>query len=515
MKRKQMVRVIGFTCLVVLLTVSPDIADGGLAEKAKQGDKRQADYLQIVKSYADTLLERGRDTYGKANCPLFATTLDRKTLRMFDEAGLERLWQIRLQDWDNWRVRNRDRMTTGANPMHDQNLYQVLYALTEITCDKHYAEEADKTIKWFFEHCQSPVTGLMAWGEHMGWDFRTEDLIKWKKGSHQGGKMQEYNTHEFYRPWVLWEHSFELAREACTKFARGLWEHQIGDHDTGNFSRHANYEMHQTFTNSEYPRHGGYYIATWAHAYGQTKEPVFAKAIETLVGYFDGRRSPQSDAFPAESAERSGGKALWTTSNLMYAICCWNGADYVPKELAWKMRQSALRTDRAFFKLAHDLKPSGKGFIINAHVDMLEPNPGGNSEGWGHAGTANICYFRYEQVKLGEYRQLVLDAAKLYLEKEPEIKHALHPGTLGHVIYLMLNAYELTGDKGYLERADYYARRSLELFLDDNSALPKATSKHDHYEAVTGSDTLMMALLKLWATKNQPDMKLRLIYCDR
>ena len=102
MRTKQMVRVIGFTCLVVLLVVSPDIADGGLAERAKQGDKRQADYLQIVKLYADTLLERGRDTYGKANCPLFATTLDRKTLRMFDEAGLERLWQIRLQDWDNW-----------------------------------------------------------------------------------------------------------------------------------------------------------------------------------------------------------------------------------------------------------------------------------------------------------------------------------------------------------------------------------------------------------------------------
>ncbi|MHC4625045.1 MAG: hypothetical protein ACYS4W_14215, partial [Planctomycetota bacterium] len=122
-----------------------------------------------MRSYANTMLEKGRDRYGKEHSPLFATTLDRKKVEIFDEAGLERLWQNRLEDWENWRIRNRDRMTTGANPMHDQNLYQILYALTEITGEKRYAEEADRTIKWFFEHCQSPTTGLMAWGEHMGW----------------------------------------------------------------------------------------------------------------------------------------------------------------------------------------------------------------------------------------------------------------------------------------------------------------------------------------------------------
>ena len=79
----------------------------------------------------------------------------------------------------------------------------------------------------------------------------------------------------------------------------------------------------------------------------------------------------------------------------------------------------------------------------------------------------------------------------------------------------MLNAYELTGEKQYLERADYYAQRALQLFFDHSSPLPKATSKHDHYEAVTGGDTLMMALLKLWAMQNRPDLKLHLIYSDR
>jgi hypothetical protein len=485
-------------------------------EKTKAPDKRGPDYLRIVQSYARALIARGRDRYGQETSPLFATTLDRQSMTIFDEADLERLWQIRLQDWPNWRIRNRDRMTTGANPMHDQNLYQVLYALTEITGEERYAQEADKTITWFFEHCQSPVTGLMAWGEHMGWDFKTETLAKWRKGSHHGGKMQEYNTHEFARPWVLWERSFELASQACEKFAAGLWEHQIADHKTGNFSRHANYEMHQTFKDSEYPRHGGFYIAAWAHAYEQTKDPLFLKAIETLVTYFDSRRSSQSDAIPAESAARSGGKILWSTSNLSLAIDVWDGAKRVPKELAQKMRQSTSRTDKVFLKLDHNIGPEGKGFVGTAHVDTLKPSEnGGYTQPWGHAGTANLCLHRYNQVKLDGYKKLVLDTANLYLAGEPETKSALHPGSLGQIVFLLVGVYELTGESRYLNRADYYAERAFELFFDQSSPLPKATSKHDHYEAVTRADTLMMAILKLWATKNRPDLKLRLEYCDR
>jgi len=474
------------------------------------------DYLQLVKSYADTMLEEGRDTYGTQQSPLFATTLDRKRLKMFERTGLEQLWQMRLDDWQNWRVRNRDRMTTGANPMHHQNLYQILYALTLITGEHRYAEEAEKSLKWFFRNCQSPATGLLAWGEHMGWDFNTETIITWRKATHHGGIMQEATTHEFSRPWVLWERSFELAGPACERFALGLWEHQIADQNTGNFSRHANYLIHQTFKNSEYPRHGGFYIATWARAYEDTGNPVFLKAIETLVDYFDGRRSPVSDGIPAESAPRSKGRVLWATSNLSLAIDLWQSAERVPFSLAKKMKRSAIRTDKVFLSLGHDLSGHGKGFLLSANTRTLQPYGKGSYSGrWDHAGPANLCMQRYGQVGVAGYEKLVLDTAEFYLSSEPEISFALHPRTLGHLILLMLNAYELTGREQYLNRADYFARRAIELFFDSGCPLPRATSKLDHYEAVTGADTLMMSLLKLWATKNRPSLELSLIYCDR
>ncbi|MHC4363001.1 MAG: hypothetical protein ACYSTZ_09250, partial [Planctomycetota bacterium] len=149
MRTGQIAVVVSVSCLALLSVAGKGWGiEGGRGRAAKDVGGR-GDYLQVVRSYADTMLEKGRDRYGKEHSPLFATTLDRKNVEIFDEAGLERLWQNRLDDWDNWRIRNRDRMTTGANPMHDQNLYQVLYALTEITGEKRYAKEADRTIKWF------------------------------------------------------------------------------------------------------------------------------------------------------------------------------------------------------------------------------------------------------------------------------------------------------------------------------------------------------------------------------
>ena len=78
----------------------------------------------------------------------------------------------------------------------------------------------------------------------------------------------------------------------------------------------------------------------------------------------------------------------------------------------------------------------------------------------------------------------------------------------------MVGVHEITGEEKYLASATDYANTAVGLFLDD-SPLPKATSQHDHYEAVTMGDTLMMGLMKLWAVKNRPKSRPRLIYNDR
>ena len=293
-------------------------------ESPKKRAQSGPDYLAIVRNYADAMIGHGRDTYGTESSPLFATTLNRKTLKLFGEEELEKIKGITR---DAWGIRPNDRMITGANPMHDQNLYRLLYALTAVTGDKRYASEADSALRWFFERCQSENTGLMTWGEHMGWDFNTETIIEKTQGT----------THEFFRPWLLWDRSFDLAPEACEKFAHGLREHQIYDVKAGNFSRHAAWDRHGPGKDNEYPRHGGFYIATWASAYERTKDTIYLDAIETLIDYYTSRRNGKTGAIPCCSTpERI--KIVWPESNLSLAIELWDAAEKVPDKLAGKMR---------------------------------------------------------------------------------------------------------------------------------------------------------------------------------
>ncbi|MHC4573494.1 MAG: hypothetical protein ACYS76_05100 [Planctomycetota bacterium] len=489
MKAKQAVAVVILMCLALFAVRS----DGAAV--------KPPDYLQIVKSYADTLLEYGRDTYGMVQSPLIASALDRKSLSLIEQ-DLGRIEGIR----------NGDRSLYGANPMHDQDLYQLLYALTDVTGDRKYAREADKALKWFFENCQSPATGLMAWGEHIGWGFKNEGLA-YARG----------DNHEFYGPWVMWDKSFELAPKAGVRFAQGLWDHQIHEH-SGEFSRHAGWREHRTGTNNEYPRHGGFYIAAWAKAYEVSKDQTFLKAIETLIDYYEKNSNRQTGAIPC-CTNPGRLHIIWPESSLSLAVDLWDAAEKVTPALARKMRQRALKTDKVYLNLAHDFGPTGKGFVAGAYIHTLQRLTEGPwtdtaiwATGYGKstdAQVAMLCYLRYRQVKTDGYKKLVLDAASRYLYTEPNTRITLYPGSMAEAIFLMVAAHELTGQQYYLDRADYFAEQAIRIFLDDTSPLPKAGSAHDHYETITGGDDLMLALFELWVAENQPAKKPHIIYNHR
>jgi len=458
------------------------------------------DYLKLVRAYADAMIEHGRDAYGQTASPLYAATLDRSTLKLPESAAPPCVPG----------VRSHDRALYGANPMHDENLYQVLYGLSKVTGEPRYAAEADKALRWFFEHCQSPATGLMAWGEHMHWDFRSDSAAG--------------TIHEFFRPWVLWDRSCVLAPEACLRLARGLWEHQISDRQKGLYSRHARYAAHGPGTGAEYPRHGGFYIAAWAASYQRTNDAEFLKAIETLVDSFERRRDPTTGALPAATGGES--HYLWPTNNLSLAIDLGESAPKVPPGLAQKMRDCAARIDEVYLKIPQDLGPGGKGFLIFAHRSTLGPNPAYSASPytatWGmrygapaDAQPAMLCLLRYQQVKREGYRSLFLAAAERYLHGEPDPKAVVWPGAMGDAMAVLLRAHRLTGQQKYLDRADYLAGKAVATFFTEGCPLPKASSRHDHYEAITRADTLMMELLELWTLRNKPGLDLELIWSER
>jgi len=349
--------------LHVLLTLLATVAGAAAA----QGEP-ESDYLKIVRDYADAMITHGRDIYGREHSPLFAEALDRRTMRMLEGEGLAKVAAIPHAEWS---IRPHDRMITGGNPQHCQNLYQILYGLAAVTGRRRYADEADRSLRFFFQHCQSPATGLFCWGEHAGWDFRTEKRIDKPAG----------NIHEFYRPWVLWDRSWQLAPEPCRRFAVGLWEHQIGNHPTGDYSRHAAIDSHGPGTEAPYARHGRFYIETWAAAYEKTQDEVFLGAIESVLNGLERARLHEGGMLVGGS-KRRGRRRPYDVS---LAVSLGNAAVKVPPELRAKMQDVAATNDTVFAELhaeAAGASPAPDNLWSNAYG-------AGGGAGWIPVGTSD------------------------------------------------------------------------------------------------------------------------------
>ena len=468
---------------------------------------QNSDYLATVRGYAEAMIERGRDDYGAQKSPLFASTLSLPEMRV-PLASPPAATGIRAHD----------RTVSGGNPMHDQNFYQSLYALSQITGDPKYAREADAALSWFWKNCQSPQTGLMAWGEHLGWDFHREARITQPKND---------DTHEFYRPWVLGAKSYELAPREVLKFAQGLWRHQIYDAKTGAFSRHAKWSAHGPEKDYEFPRHAGFYIEVWALEYRRSQRAEIQEAVETMLAYYERARNEKTGAIPGESKTP---ELVWPSSNLSLAISLENAAPAMPTPITARMRALAKSADEVFLKIPHELGEGGRGFVKSALASTLEPGDptarGASkngffsrtwASGYGDQTDANFalqCLLRFEQTRDERFKNLALEAARRYLNSAPDPSQELFPEVFADAISLLTRAHKLTGEAAFLTRADELASQSVALFWRD-SPLPRASSRLEHYETITRADSLGLALLELWTLQNKPALKLETVWCDR
>lgn len=463
--------------LAILLAIS-----AGAGEDA-------ASLLARVHAYADAMLAHGRDRYGEPS-PLFAACLDRRTMALPEGEALASIVAIPREAWG---VRRHDRSLEGANPQHDQELYHLLHAIGR-------GGDADAALSWFFARCQSPATGLMAWGEHLGWDFRRESRIR--------QDHREDGTHEFFGNWELWERVWALQPVAAAAFAEGLWQHQISDHDRADFSRHAAYDRHQPGRDSQYPRHAGFYIATWASAARHGDRTAWSARIGRFLGGIETRRHPRTRGLLAETAERSRGNTVWALSELSLAIDMHAAASAVDPPVAEHLRASAATTDGVVLALPH--RPEDGVFITHAFLDTLAPGnvlrPGLPAEtrpfnaAYGETNAAMaglLCLERAAQGGDPRLRELGLAAARCYLRARPEGDAALWPLPVAAAITLELRAWRLTGDAAFLAAARELADLACARFLPPGSPLPRATDRHDHYEAITGGPALMLALLDL------------------
>ncbi|MCF7838304.1 MAG: hypothetical protein K9N49_06705, partial [Candidatus Marinimicrobia bacterium] len=406
-----------------------------------------------------------------------------------------------------------DRMPDAANVAHDERLYSLLYRLSEVTGEQKYAAAADEALRFFWLNCQDPNTGLMAWGEHLGWHL---------PGGTWMTTHDRRRNHELWTAWPHFERSYALGDDvtaAINRFAQGSWRYQVGDHERALWCRHCHVDSYPNTarTGSEYPRLIGQMGSHWARAYAHSTDEEFRaemlRALDSMISNSLARRTPHG-AVTAGTSERNR-QFIWVAQNVRAAAMLHeNVLPVVEGELREKV-QEFIRSQRDFVLAAldHPLTPD-RGFIGHANAETLESDHhGGQASGdtglWtGTAGFALELLDFDQTADDPEVRALALAGAALYLADElPEFpEERFLPLQMAQVIELMLRAYALTGDEHYLARAERFGHDAQALFFDGRSPLPTVLALNAYgrqrraervYETVTGGDDLMYALLQL------------------
>ncbi|MHC4432911.1 MAG: hypothetical protein ACYTBS_13805 [Planctomycetota bacterium] len=168
-------------------------------------------YLKAVRRFADTVIEKGRDTYGDKHTPLFVDGLHVESLK-------PAIWKKDGQSW------------VLSNFASQQPLIRVLDGLSALTQDPLYRQAAVDATGHAMRHLQSD-NGLLYWGGHLAWDLQTERVVGQYVGVHEMKSHQPY-----YR--FMWE----VDREPTRKLMGAIWATHILDWSLLDYNRHASTE---------------------------------------------------------------------------------------------------------------------------------------------------------------------------------------------------------------------------------------------------------------------------------
>lgn len=149
--------------LVLFLLCAPAIGQSNESPGGK--------YLKAAQDFADTVIERGHDSYGEKHTPLFVDGLHAVTLEPV-------IWRKDGQSW------------VLSNFASQQPLIRLLDGLSTLTQDPRYRQAAKDATGYALRHLQSR-NGLLYWGGHVAWDLETERPVGQYAGTHEMKSHQQ------------------------------------------------------------------------------------------------------------------------------------------------------------------------------------------------------------------------------------------------------------------------------------------------------------------------------------
>jgi hypothetical protein len=492
----------------------PVVLDSGISPD--EVEKRP--YASYVRQCVDLLMEYGTDRYGKQQRPLLVAILDvrSRTCPLADALGPEQDGQKPLAA-----PRLCDKVQ-GGDLLRDQITLEVLYLLSGMTGDAHYAAFADKYLREAMGLVDEK--GLFWWGSHRCYDVYTDEM---RSSPVKGGKQ----WHEILVIRPRWEQMWRVDQRATRRELEAIWQWHVVDKKTGEINRHGS-----GIRGCDFAMAGGQIVYALAVLGHRTRDPVWLDRAALVADYYWRSRNPRTNLIancPNDYSHRFDGKHFDTSITGNHCYCLLKAYELTGREV-W--RDHAMAYLRAYAQHGFDPKTGKfwgalrldgtpetgsrkKGREFYSHADYAQNDPVGYVDLWQpHAlgyefGLATAQVYALAAQLTGDPQ--MLDTARnwaKWIRQSPPAEGPISSlrwqeygkqfaplGTYaeyyGRTVSFFLHMYSLTGEKEYLEDARRFAREAVSKLW--YRGLFRGHPGMPYYFSTGGVGHLMYALVQL------------------
>jgi len=454
------------------------------------------DYLSYVRRFADTLLARGTDRFGARHLPMWAGLIDTRDYSVPTMAEAER-----TKGGEGYYDEIHRRAVGCANIYHDLETLRVFEVLSALAGDPRYARSAREYLAAFLSNTQNEDTGLLGWGEHLYYDFY-EDRVNVGAGG---------LWHEFLAKTPIWEKLWRVSPERTRRAIQGLRYHFKGPHtQTYLFNRHALWSkdtkqppesllgQYQYGYGQPWIKHSALLAYSLMFLHARTGDPQWlqwALGVGNLYWDHRDRLTNLTVSCIDDPRPTSGKSSLVQTTYLAYWL--YKASELHPAGA--KLRKRALTMFSAVDR--HAWRREGKFYFTGAmnldgtRFDGVEA-PHFNAD-FGRT----AAYFAHREK---DPHYLRIARRMIDVMERDALPKVFFAEQVASRIHLLLDVYDLTGERGLVDRARRYADGGI-AGLWRQGLFARRVGDH-FYESKDGVGNFVWALLRLhvrWAGRTK------------
>lgn len=470
-------------CFFLLVSTAPLLA-------------QNKDYLTYVQQHCDNLIRYGKDRYGAKETYMLASVIDTRDMSI-PKADVPPTEGTRVHD----------RAVGGSNFYHDVETIALFHALSELTSDAKYKAAATAYTRDFLAYCQNLHTGLLAWGEHLYYNFYADSVMV---GDLENPRQELY--HEFLAQLPPWPLLWETDTAATAKAIAGIQYHfRSPVTQSFLFNRHAywqkvdkeEYRGLAQYQDGGQPwiKHSGLQCYSFTFLYEKTRNPIWQRWAEGAGSLYWNYRNPDTHLTlsciddPRPNSMRASLSSMAQLS--YYLLKAWQ---LHPEWSHFKERAEVMLTSAEKFSWDEERKGYYTSLNLDGSVfdDTLIP-----VIYTGYGSSSIIAFGRiaahfYQVTGDTVYQIMVRKVADML--KEQQWPEDFVVNSLAEALQFTLDAYEVLDDQSFLKEAHRFAEMGIQKLWSGKLFVRKPDDPF--YEAKLETSSLVLGLLRLHTIEN-------------